>query len=136
MQRSQELLDAYLRGSEEGLRGEPDRNHSSFAELSIIGTDPTEWSVGRDFLAQLDAERAGMKAMFEAGGKVTHEDTAAWAEGDFGWVIDRLTVRAPDGREARLRTTSVCHRENGVWTWVHQHVSIGVPNDQVPLFNG
>lgn len=32
--------------------------------------------------------------------------------------------------------TTIVHREHGAWNVLHQHSSIGVPNEQVPVLAG
>jgi ketosteroid isomerase-like protein len=47
-------------------------------------------------------------------------------------VIDRgPTARLPNGTEIPCRHTLVLHREEGEWKLVHEHVSIGVRNEEL-----
>jgi hypothetical protein len=62
------------------------------------------------------------------------EKAAAWTEQDVGWVIDQPTIHLNNGRAVQLRVTSIFRREDGAWKLVHQHSSIGVPNDTVEAF--
>ena len=132
MERSSELLELY----QQLLRG--DLRHTSFDQLtsntaavSVIGTDPTEWSTDRTVIVQmLDAQRTDGGQ----GGLMVPSDPQAWEEGDLGWVVDRPRLPLPDGTEIQVRLTTIFHRENGTWKGVHQHASIGVPNDQVEAF--
>lgn len=134
MQRSQDLLDAYKRAAAAIAQGtaSPGEHLSGFSEVSSIGTDPDEWDVGREAVARaFETERQAR------GGQplpATVGDPEAWAEQDFGWVIDRPVFRLPNGQEQRFRLTVICHRENGEWKVLHQHFSIGVPNEDVPVF--
>jgi ketosteroid isomerase-like protein len=134
MERSSELLDLYQRMVRGALRDTPfDQLTSTTAAVSVIGTDPTEWSTDRATIVQMmDAQQqAG-----DQGAQLNPSDPQAWEEGDLGWVIDRPVLRLPNGAEVHLRVTTIFHRENGTWKGVHQHSSIGVPNDQVEAFRG
>ena len=44
---------------------------------------------------------------------------------------DRPKFRLPDGTEIPLRMTFVFVREEGEWKVAQQHISIGVPNEQI-----
>lgn len=134
MERSQELLDAYIRAAEKLSQGTdaPGELFSSFPDVSSFGTAPDEWWLGRDTLIQVvETERQareGLGLSYLPG----HPD--AWAEGDFGWVTDQPVIRLPNGHEQAFRLTSVMHKENGTWKVVHQHFSLGVPNEEVEPF--
>jgi SnoaL-like domain len=134
MERSLELLDVYQRLVSGAMRDTSfDQLTSTTAAVSLIGTDPTEWFTDRTTIVQMmDAQRqAG-----DQGAQTTPTEPQAWAEGDLGWVVDRPRLRMPGGAEVQFRVTTIFHREGGVWKGVHQHASIGVPNDQVEAFRG
>lgn len=137
MERSPELLDAYLQAVQELSQGQSRSDYRSrFPDISAFGTDPDELWIGQDTLRQVDEETDKQRvALAAAGGKYTAGDPIAWAEDDFGWLIARPVLHMPDGAEVHMRFTMVCHRENGRWKWVHQHTSIGVPNEDVPAFS-
>ena len=137
MQRSQELFDAYnqmFQDIQEGRVTSASNVLSSSDEISAIGTDPTEWWMGRETLSPiLDAQFAGFRQL---GAKFNTSNAEAWTEGDFGFVVDQPTVTLNDGRSVQIRATTIVHREGGAWKIVHQHASIGVPNEQVEAFRG
>ena len=137
MQRSHELLDAYTRmfqDIQEGRITSANDFLSDSDEVSAIGTDASEWLMGRENLVPiLDAQFE----WFRQGGATFDTSRAeAWTEGDLGFVVDQLTVTLKDGRSVQMRATSVLRKENGEWKMVHPHYSIGVPNEQVEAFQG
>jgi adenylate cyclase len=135
MERSQEILDLYQRYARGDLRGTPaDQIISNTPAVSLLGTDPTEWSTDRAQIVQ--AADAQSHASQASGMQTIPTDPQAWSEGDVGWVVDQPRVRLPNGAEVQMRVTAIVHRENGTWKIVHQHASIGVPNDQVEAFRG
>jgi ketosteroid isomerase-like protein len=136
MERSQQLLDAYNRiwkDIQEGRITSVDDVLSSSDGVSAIGTDPTEWWMGgRESLAPiLDAIFAGFRQL---GATFDTSKAEAWTEGDFGFVVDQQTVTLQDGKSFQWRLTTILRKEGGNWKLVHQHWSVGVPNDQVEAF--
>lgn len=97
------------------------------SDLVFVGTAPGEWWSDRGAL--LDALRGQMQAAGSAFSLTPGEDLRACRQGDVGWVADRPTMRFGDTAVA-CRHTSVLVREAGAWTFVQQHFSIGVPNEQ------
>lgn len=96
--------------------------------LRMVGSDPAEYW-GPD-AADVTAK---LLAQVEAMGGHIGFDTGApegYAEGDVGWVADRLTLRLPDGNAMPLRYTGVLHREDGSWKFVQAHLSLGVSNEE------
>jgi SnoaL-like domain len=134
MEHSPELLDLYKRVLSGTYRDTPfDQFTSTTAAVSVIGTDPSEWTTDRATIVQmLDAQRQAA----DLGVQMIPTEPQAWAEGDLGWVVDQPRLRTPTGAEVQLRVTTIFHREGGSWKAVHQHASIGVPNDQVEAFRG
>lgn len=137
MEKSRELVDAYQRffrevqdGSLTSIQG----RLSASDAVSGIGTDPSEWWMGRESLASvLDAQAAFLRQL---GVIFDTSNAVGWTDGDFGFVIDQPTWTLRDGRSVQCRTTTIFHREGGTWKIVHLHVSIGVANDQVEAFRG
>ena len=137
MERSQDLLDAYTRLFDDLSRGRVpsvDEYVSDSPAVSAIGSDPEEWWMGPETMRQVVA--AQLEALASQGAQFIPAGPEAWAEGDLGWVVDRPTIRLGDGKEVELRGTTIFHREHGAWKMIHQHASIGVPNDQVEAFRG
>jgi ketosteroid isomerase-like protein len=122
----------YARGE---MRGTPaDQMIATTPAVSMIGTDPTEWSTNRAQIVQA-ADMQGQTSR-DAGMQTVPTDPQAWSEGDLGWVIDQPRLRLPGGAEMQMRVTTIVHREGGTWKVVHQHASIGVPNDSIEVFRG
>jgi len=107
---------------------------SASPAVSMIGTDPTEWSTDRALTVRMADQQS--QASRATGLQYTPTDPRAWSDGDMGWVIDQPRLRLPNDAEVQMRATTIVHRENGAWKVVHQHASIGVPNDQVEAFRG
>jgi hypothetical protein len=130
MARSQELHDAYLQWLEDLSRdtGSLDDGRA-FADdgASIIGTEPGEWWTGDATQPAWIAVRRGFRAM---GMLVAPAEPRAYAEGSIGWVIDRPTFRNRAGTVVQTRMTSIFRREQGTWTIIHVHNSLGVPGEQ------
>ena len=98
----------------------------------VIGTGPDEWLAGHEAVRAAYAEQAtalpGLR--LEAG------DVQGWEEGTAGWAIDRPRFVLPDGTVVPARLTAVLRREDGAWTVVHLHLSIGVPDAAIPVVLG
>jgi SnoaL-like domain len=135
MQRSQDLFEAYQRMYHDLTQGAPlVRFLAASADVTGIGTDPTErWADRETFLRAAGPQ---LEAFGQLGAQYIPQQAAAWTEQDVGWVIDQPTIRLHDGRAVQLRVTSIFRREDGDWKLVHQHSSIGVPNEAVEAFRG
>lgn len=137
MQRSHELLDAYthmFQDIQEGRITSANDFLSGSDEVSAIGTDPTEWWIGRENVAPiLEAQFAGFRQL---GATFNTSNAEAWTDGDLGFVVDQPTVTLKDGRSVQMRATTILHKEGGRWKMMHPHFSIGVPNEQVEAFQG
>ena len=119
MNPSTELRELVLRAYEAMANGDTsfyDRHLSQQEGTLIIGTDPNEWWTGYDTITQVF--KAQMREM--GGVECLPDDPQAYSLGDVGWVADRPKFR--------LRMTLVFAKEDGAWTVVHQHISIGVSN--------
>jgi hypothetical protein len=102
--------------------------HLSHQEgVLIIGSDPNEWWTGYDTIIQVF--NAQMREM--GGVSCLPGDPQAYRIGDVGWVADRPRFRLPDGTELPVRMSIVFVKEDGAWKVTHQHISIGVPNEQI-----
>jgi hypothetical protein len=94
----------------------------------LIGSDPGEWFRGGEAVAKFlrgEVISAGGAAQFAP------EGTEAFEEGTVGWATTNLTIALPDGRHISPRWSSVFHREDDTWRFVHTHASFGVGNDDV-----
>jgi hypothetical protein len=92
----------------------------------IIGTDDEEWWPDGASAAEIWTSawrRRGSSPIVDA-------NPQAYAEGDFGWVVDHPAWQQP-GKPARsFRLTAIFNRIEGEWKLVHAHFSFGVPNAQ------
>jgi hypothetical protein len=93
----------------------------------VIGSDPGQWTEGREeWLAAREALVDTMEDLkFEAG-----EEAHGYEEGSMGWVADRPSVVLPGGTIS-TRLTGVVRQEEGEWRFVHIHISVGVPDEEV-----
>ena len=77
-------------------------------------------------IAALEAQINEMEGLqLEAG-----EEQHCYEEGSMGWVADRPRVVLPEGTIS-TRLTGVVRQEEGEWRFVHIHLSIGVPDEEV-----
>ncbi len=130
MEPSAELKDVYLRSCEAYTNADLaaiEQGFSRQAGVVMIGTDPDEWVLGYD--AIIEMFRRMLPAQQQMGLTLLPGEPQAYREGNVGWVIDRPTFRTQDGAAIACRATTVYHREDGVWKIVHNHYSIGVPNE-------
>lgn len=129
MNPSTEIKDAMLRvyaASASADAGASLRDFSRQEGVLAIGTDPNEWWVGFDTIAQV------FKAQLpEMGGaiQIKSGELHAFAEGTVGWAADRAILQVL-GREIPVRVTTVFHQEDGEWKVVLHHISIGVLNTE------
>jgi ketosteroid isomerase-like protein len=100
---------------------------------ALIGSDAGEWYTGAGTWAVLPAF---VRAFRAAGLRVTPGEPIGYAEGPFGWVIDRPTFRTEAGARTQTRMTAIFRRKDGTWKLVHLHNSVGVPDAQVEAFRG
>ena len=131
MRRSAEVRDALLRFYE--VFSTPDLK--GFAQIIVqedegvlvIGTDPGDWAEGRErWIAAREALTHAMEGLrLEAG-----EKPRGFEEGSMGWVADRPRAVLPDGTIS-TRLTGVVRQEEGEWRFVHVHLSVGVPDEEV-----
>ena len=135
VQHASELKDLYLRTYDAFSTGDLsvyEHLLSHQAGLLIIGTDPQEW--WEDYGSMIEIMQAQVAGMHDAGLQIVPGDVRAYQEGTVGWVIDRPTLRMPNGQEFSFRQTAIFHQEDGAWKMIHVHASIGVPNAEVEPF--
>jgi ketosteroid isomerase-like protein len=130
MRQSSELRELVLRTYAAVAGGDMafyDRHLSRREGVLIIGSDPNEWWAGSETIKRVfEAQQQ------ETGGIcVVGSDPLAYSEGNVGWVADRPSFRLPDGTHIPFRSTIVFEKEGDTWKIVHQHISIGVPNESV-----
>jgi SnoaL-like protein len=131
MRRSAEVKDTLLRFYE--VFSTPDLE--GFAHIIaqedegvlVIGTDPGDWAEGRErWIAAREALTHSMEGLrLEAG-----EEPRGYEEGSIGWVADRPRAVLPDGTIS-TRLTGVLRQEDEEWRFVHIHLSVGVPDEEV-----
>jgi len=130
MEPSSELKELVLRTYEAMGNGDTsfyDHHLSHQDGVLIIGSDPNEWWIGYDTITQIF--KAQMREM--GGVSCLPGDPQAYRMGDVGWVADCPRFRLPDGTELPVRMSIVFVKEDGAWKVTHQHISIGVPNEQI-----
>ena len=134
MRRSTEVRDALLRFYEAFSAANLERFAQIIAQkenegVLVIGTDPGDWLEGREqWIAAREALVAGMweGLRLEAG-----EQPHGYEEGSMGWVADRPNIVMADGTAISARLTGVVRQEGGEWRFVHVHLSVGVPDEEV-----
>ena len=93
-----------------------------------IGSDPDEWWTNyRETLAVIEAQLGELETVgvhYETG------DVAAYSEGTVGWAVCRPTLALGDGSTTTLRFSGVLHLEDGIWRFVHSHLSVGARNEE------
>jgi hypothetical protein len=118
----QRLWAAWVRSDAEAVV----RRFSPLQGVSGFGTDPSE-----RFCDPTQIERY-TRAEFEAvGGEWPFgpAEIEAWAERGVGWSTVVSEVVASAAGAQQLRCTFVLHLVHDEWKVVHQHWSIGVPNE-------
>lgn len=96
-------------------------------EVTYIGTDPAEWVTGYDAIVR------GFTLQTEvvSGVQIEAGDLTAYSDGNVGWVADRPLIKLPDGTGIPTRSTLVFQRQASTWKLVQQHISVGVPNEEL-----
>ncbi len=100
-----------------------ERHTSHHPGTTFLGTDPDEW------WTDLASLRQALQDQHAAGVDAIPGEPLAYAEGDWGWAVDRAIRFRVGEREQPFRISMVYRREDGVWKIVHFHSSLGVPND-------
>ncbi len=108
---------------------------SSHPCVVMIGSAAEEWFKGRDQIERVmrgggvpDADPTEMP-------RSSLDEIEAYRDGDVGWATAHGTWTIGD-TSVPFRMTAVLHLEDGLWRGVQNHVSIGVPNDEMtnPIF--
>jgi ketosteroid isomerase-like protein len=89
-----------------------------------IGTDPEEWWTSKEILDDVAAGGDGDI-------RVVADDLDVHVQGDVAWVEGRGRFTNRSGGERPVRMTGVLVRDQGRWTMVQSHASIGVPNADI-----
>ena len=93
--------------------------------ITLIGTDESEYIDDPDaFVRYTKLEFEELRAWPLGDAQID-----AWSQGEVGWAVVRSTVEATSSRV--LRVTLLFHLENDEWKIVHQHWSVGAPNEEV-----
>ncbi len=130
MQPSAEVRDTLLRFYEvfsaQDLQSVEQMIAQQAEGVLAIGT-AGEWLEGREqWIAATEALMHEMEGLrMEAG-----EEPHCYEEGSMGWVADRPKAVLPDGMIS-TRLTGVVRQEEGEWRFVHLHLSVGVPDEEV-----
>ena len=132
MRRSAEVRDTLLRFYEVfsalDLEGFAQIIAQEDEGVLVIGTDPGDWAEGRErWIAAREALMHTMEGLrLEAG-----EEPRGYEEGSMGWVADQPRAVLPDGTISTRLTGVVRQEEEGEWRFVHLHLSVGVPDEEV-----
>jgi class 3 adenylate cyclase/ketosteroid isomerase-like protein len=129
LKRSEELRSvtarmwaAWTRGDIESVVGRFSRSPG----VSGFGTDPTEVFDDPERLERYT------RAEFEAMGgswPFGPPEIDAWREGDVGWATLRAEILGDESTP--IRVSFVYRLEHDEWKLVHQHWSVGVPNEEL-----
>ena len=132
MKKSEEIKNLILETLEKSNKGTPDEpgtNLSKDENVMVVGSDPTEWTIGHDNIVKSQtAEQEGMpKATYEISNLHTFE------EGTVGWYVCKSVAKYENGKELEMRVNGVMHKEDGKWKSVFQNYTIEVPNEKIGL---
>ncbi len=119
------ILQLYGKEASGELFGYAKQLYSQQDGVLIIGSDPNE------FFEDYNSITRFYEAEGVAGFEIKVDDIKAYCEDTVGWVIDRLTVKLPNGIEVPVRHTYIFHGENDTWKIAHAHISVGVPNESL-----
>lgn len=121
-QTMEERIAAFARGDMATVR----RLWAHDPALTMIGTDPGEYSRGIDDVVQVwRSPEEGEPPI-----KLTLNELNAYEQGDVGWAdgVGRFVVH---DASVEVRLTAVFIRDGDQWKMIQGHVSIGVPNDRM-----
>lgn len=97
--------------------------------ILVIGTDPGDWVAGREqWLAVREAMRG---TMWEGVKLLPGPEPRGYEQGALGWVNDRPRIVMQDGTTIPARLTGVVRQEEREWRFVHVHLSVAVPDEEV-----
>ena len=131
MERSPELEDLVSQWFAAATRGDAslvDDHVSMHPGTCLIGSDPAEWFSGGEAVAQFlrgEVISAGGAAQFAPKGQ-RHSRRAPW-----GGRPPSSRSLCPTVATSHRVGSSVFHREDDTWRFVHTHASIGVGNDDI-----
>ena len=130
MRRSPEVRDTLLRFYEvfstQDLQSGAQMIAQQAEGVLAIGT-AGEWLEGRE---QWIAATEALMHEIEGFRMEASEEPHCYEEGSMGWVADRPRAVLPDGTIS-TRLTGVVRQEEGEWRFVHLHLSVGVPDEEV-----
>jgi len=129
MQPSPELEDLirqlYDKEASGGLFDFAKHLYSRQEGVSVIGSEPNDRHEGYEAIIHF-YEAAGA-----SGVEIKADELKAYCEGAFGWVVDHVTAKLPNGIEIPVRHTYIFHREDDAWKIVHAHISVGVTDESL-----
>ena len=129
MQVSAELKNLILQlyGSKESgrLLDVARRLYSRQDGVIVIGSEPNDRYEGYESIIHF--YKAASAVVME----IEIEDLEAYYEGKFGWVVDNVLAKLPNGVEIPIRHTYIFNKENDGWKIVHAHISVGIPDESV-----
>lgn len=129
LERSEELRSIVARYWAAFQRGDAEAviaRHSAAHGVTVVGTDPSE------FIDDPDRLVAYLREQFADLGDwpVGDAQIDAWVEGSIGWAVVRSTV-GPGEQRRGLRVSLVFRLERDDWRIVHEHWSLGAPNEEI-----
>ncbi|MCB9423165.1 MAG: nuclear transport factor 2 family protein [Ardenticatenaceae bacterium] len=117
------ILSLINRSSEKEDKSSQSSPFSQEEGVLVIGTDPDEWWAGYEVITNAFGNEPEIS--------IVDSNPQTYSEGNIGWMADQSKLKFSDGRVIPIRTTSVWRKEEGEWKVVQQHVSVGVPNEQI-----
>jgi len=119
------IRQLYDKEASGGLFDFAKRLYSRQDGVSVIGSEPDDQYEDYESIIRFyETEGA-------AGLEIDVDELKAYCEGTFGWAVDRVTAKLPNGVEIPVRHTYIFHKENEMWKIVHAHISVGVLDESV-----
>jgi len=101
--------------------------YSQHEGVILVGSQPGDIFEGHQAILAMYQQADAMNL------EIRVDELKAWQGGDFGWVVDWVTARLPEGLDLQIRHTYLFHREAGSWKIVHTHISVGIEDGKLGL---
>lgn len=129
MQSSDELkaivLQIYEQLRSGGILDFVRRLYSRQDGVLVIGSEPNDCYEDYDSIVHF-YETAGAANL-----EIKVDELHAFCEGEFGWAVDRVIAKLPNGIEIPVRHTYIFHKDSDQWKIVHAHISVGIPDENL-----
>lgn len=119
------ILQLYEKEASGGLFDFARHIYSRQDGVLLIGSEPNDRYEGYESII-LFYEAAGAAVL-----EIKVDDLKTYCEGAFGWVVDYVTARLPNGIEIPVRHTYIFHQEEDGWKIAHAHISVGVSDESL-----